>query len=311
MMGSPTTPVPDVDRASVRCPLRIRFVGCLAIVAMLAVASPALAQIDISGMWATQMHEDQPHRVPGAELGDYTGLPINEAARQKASSWDASVLSLPERMAQPHSPHYFMRGPGPDMRIQQRADPVTGELVAYTIEGVFGRNDRMIWMDGRPHPSAYAEHTWDGFSTGRIVGSQLVVTTTHMKYGIVQRNGVPSSPKATMTEIFTRHGDMLMMLSMIEDPAYLEEPMVRSQHWLLSSNIRPDERWVFEIVDEIADRTPGTVPHLPLGTKQDTFAKDHGLPFEATQGGRATTYPEYELKLRELLRSLPPSPTGR
>jgi hypothetical protein len=283
----------------------IRVAGLFA-VALFMTAAPALAQIDISGTWATQMHEDQPHRVPGAELGDYTGLPINDAARQKASSWDASVLSLPERMAQPHAPQYFMRGPGPDMRIQQRTDPVTGELVAYTIEGVFGRNDRIIWLDGRPHPSQYAEHTWDGFSTGRIVGTQLVVTTTHMKYGILQRNGVPSSPKSTMTEIFTRHGDMLTMMSIVEDPAYLEEPMVRTQHWLLSSSIRPDERWTFEIVDEIADRKPGVVPHLPLGNRQDTFAKEHNIPFEATQGGRETIYPEYELKLRQMMRATPP-----
>jgi hypothetical protein len=248
------------------------------------------------------MHEDQPHRVPGAELGDYTGLPINEAARRKASSWDASVLTLPERMAQPHPPQYFMRGPGPDMRILERVDPVTGELVAYTIEGVFGRDDRIIWMDGRPHPSENSEHLWPGFSTGRIVGNQLIVTTTHMKFGVLQRNGVPASPKSTMTEIFTRHGDMLMMMSIVEDPAFLDEPMVRTQHWLQSSNLRPDERWLFEVVDEIAGRDPAAVPHNPFGMRQDTFAKEHGIPFEATQGGRETIYPEYELKLRQMIK---------
>ena len=285
-------------RASVAC--------CLLI--LLGWAAPASAQIDLEGLWATQMHEDQPHRVPGAELGDYTGLPINDAARQKASSWDASVLSLPERMAQPHAPQYFMRGPGPDMRIQKRVDPVTGELVAYTIEGVFGRNDRMIWMDGRPHPSEFWEHTWDGFSTGRVVGNQLIVTTTHMKFGVLQRNGVPSSPRAAMTEIFTRHGEMLTMMSVVDDPAYLEEPMVRTSHWMISSNIRPDERWLFEVVDEIAGRDPGVVPHHRLGEKQDGFARAHGIPFAATQGGRETIYPEYELKLRQMLRDDPPAP---
>ena len=44
---------------------------------------------------------------------------------------------------------------------------MTQTLLAYTLEGVFGRDDRVIWMDGRPHPSEYAEHTWDGFSTGK------------------------------------------------------------------------------------------------------------------------------------------------
>ena len=48
---------------------------------------------------------------PGAELGDYTGHPINAAARQKAESWDASILSQPEQQAKPHPAQYSMRGP--------------------------------------------------------------------------------------------------------------------------------------------------------------------------------------------------------
>ena len=187
---------------------RKQDVGLVAVVVM-SMATPASAQIDISGEWAARGTEDQPHRGPGAELGDYTGLPINAAARQKASVWDASILSLPERMAQPHPAMYFMRGPGPNMRITKRVDPVTLQLVAYTLEGVFGRNDRVIWMDGRPHPSPNAEHTWDGFSTGRCERGMLVVTTTHMKYGYHRRNGVPSSVKSKMTEYFIRHGTEL------------------------------------------------------------------------------------------------------
>jgi hypothetical protein len=54
-------------------------------------------QIDLSGEWATRLHEDLNHRNDalggGPEIGDYTGLPINDAARLKADSWDASILS--------------------------------------------------------------------------------------------------------------------------------------------------------------------------------------------------------------------------
>jgi hypothetical protein len=264
-------------------------------------ASPALAQVDISGEWAARVHEDQPHRAPGAELGDYTGLPINAAARQKASHWDASILSLPERMAQPHPAMYFMRGPGPNMRIIKRTDPVTFQLVAYTLEGVFGRDDRIIWMDGRPHPSENAEHLWEGFSTGTVEGNQLIITTTHMKYGVIQRNGVPASPRTVMTEHFIRHGDLLTLVAVVDDPVYLEEPFIRTSQWVRSSGIVPDARWLFEVVDEVAGHPRGYVPHYPWGTKQDGYANKHGLPFEATQGGRQTIYPEYELKIRQQL----------
>src|SRR5690349_22658524 len=99
--------------------------------ALVLIAVPAWAQVDIAGEWAARVIEDQPHRAPGAELGDYTGLPINAAARQKASHWDASILALPERAAQPHPAMYFMRGPGPNMRLIKRSDPVTQQLVAY------------------------------------------------------------------------------------------------------------------------------------------------------------------------------------
>jgi len=162
--------------------------------AVVLVAGPAFAQVDLSGEWGARVHEDQPHRAPGAELGDYTGLPINAAVRQKASNWDASILSLPEQMAKPHPAQYFMRGPGPNMRINKITDPVTQVVIAYTLEGVFGRDDRVIWLDGRPHPSENAEHTWDGFSTGVWVEGNLVVTTTHMKQGVIQRNGSATSP---------------------------------------------------------------------------------------------------------------------
>jgi hypothetical protein len=289
-----------------------RLLTAVLALVLLAVASPALAQVDIAGEWANRTNEDQPHRAPGADLGDYTGLPINAAARQKASVWDASILSAPEGMAKPHSPQYFMRGPGPNIRIRKATDPVTQELIAYTIEGMFGRNDRVIWMDGRPHPSEHAEHTWDGFSTGKVEGNRLTITTTHMKYGIIQRNGVPASPEAVMTEHFVRHGDWLTAVIIIDDPLYLEEPFIRTSTWERSSNVTPDQRFIFEVVDEIAERKPGYVPAYPLGTKQDSFAKKQGLPFEATQGGKATIYPEYEAVVRKQLQDLAAAPrTGK
>src|SRR6266513_1947030 len=82
----------------------------LAVVALPFLALPSFAQVDISGEWAARVHEDQPHRGPGPELGDYTGLPINAAVRQKASSWDADVLSQPERQTQAHPAQYWIRG---------------------------------------------------------------------------------------------------------------------------------------------------------------------------------------------------------
>jgi hypothetical protein len=112
---------------------------------------------------------------------------------------------------------------------------------------------------------------------------------------------VPASSKATMTEHFIRHGDQMVLVSIVDDPIYLEEPFIRTSHWVQSSNIVPDQRWLFEIVDEVAGHSLGYVPHYPFGTRQDGYAIRHGLPFETTQGGKATIYPEYEQTIRQLM----------
>jgi hypothetical protein len=273
------------------------------IAALCALASPAAAQNDIAGEWGALngVSEDQPHRVPGATLGDYTGLPINDRARQKARSWDASILSQPEQQAKPHPAMYSYRGGGgPNLRISKVVDPVSARLVAYTLEGFFGRADRVVYMDGRPHPSKYAEHTWGGFSTGEWVGNSLKVTTTHMKAGVIQRNGVPASADATMVEFWTSHGDHLGVFTWVDDPVYLEEPMVRTTDWLRRPNQHVGPRIQFETVDELGDRPSGWVPHWPIGTEHKDLAEHYGIPYEATQGGKVTLYPEYMRRIEEL-----------
>ncbi len=128
---------------------------------------------------------------------------------------------------------------------------------------------------------------------------------------MIQRNGVASSPHAVMTEHFIRHGDYLTLVSIVDDPIYLEEPFIRTSQWMRTSNITPDARFIFEVVDEVANHPQGYVPHYALGTKQDGYAIKHGLPFEATQGGKETIYPEYELKLRQMLADMPKQPASK
>ena len=257
------------------------------------------ARTDIGGDWAVTSNEDQPHRGPGPELGDYTGLPLNDADRQKAEAWDATILSQPERQAQAHPVQYLMRGPGPALRILKILDPVTQNQVAYTIAGGFGRADRVIWMDGRPHPSDYSEHTWDGFSTGVWENGQLVVTTTHMKQGVIQRNGSATSPYGVMTEHFFRHGLYLTSFFSVDDPIFLEEPMVRTHTWTWNSNGFMAFGNPFEAVDELGDKPLGWVPFFPLGTHHTEFAEAHNLPFKATLGGKESLYPEYMDKIKQ------------
>jgi len=262
--------------------------------------APLARVIDLTGEWSARVHEDAIYRGAGGFLGDYEGLPINAAARQMAESWDADILSQPERATQAHPAVYAMRGEGPNIRISEIRDPATEQLIALRIVGVFGRADRTIWLDGRPHPSEYAEHTWDGFSTGTFHDGELTVTTTHMKMGVLQKVGVYASPYSVMTEHFFRHGLYLTMITVVDDPIYLEEPFVRSQTWVLDTNQNVGAALPWESVDELSDKQVGWVPHYPLGTTHAEAAEKYDIPFEATRGGAETTYPEYQLKIQKM-----------
>jgi hypothetical protein len=267
---------------------------------------------DMSGEWSARSREDTEDRVLlGTNPGDYTGFPLNDAGRQFADHWSASILSLLTQQALPHPAQYIMRGPGPNFRMAKLTDPVTQQFVAYKLDGVYGRNDRTIWMDGRPHPPEFAEYTWDGFSTGRCERGMLVVTTTHMKYGYHRRNGVPASVKSKMTEYFVRHGTELTIMQFTEDPVYLEEILARTTDFQLNpgQNVNAPG-FGFEIADEIASWPEGYVPHWPLGTKQTEFAATLGIPYEASQGFKEAMYPEYLPKLRKMMAEMAAKQTG-
>jgi len=267
-----------------------------------AVAQPAWAQIDFSGEWGQRMHEEREHRQGGVRLGDYLGLPMNDAGRLKADSWDASMLSLPEHQTMPHPSTYGFRGPS-NMRIQKVLDPVTQEVIAFTMYGTFRGQMRTIWLDGRPHPSENAPHTWQGFSTGKWEGDILTIVTTHIKTGWLYRNGVAHSEHATMWEQWMRNGDILTFVNIVDDPVYLEEPLIRTTDWVLTpgQQLGPQRS---DAVDEVVPQPKGYVPHyLPganpfLHDETDRFK----IPYEAARGGKATTYPEYQLRLKELMR---------
>src|SRR4051812_3343973 len=287
----------------------MRVVLCALLLA--AAARPARAQVDLSGEWSARYHEDQEHRIPGPELGDYTGLPINDAARLKADSWDASILSLREHQAKPHPSTYSLRGPA-NIRITRQFDPVTQETIAYELFGTFGQATRVLWLDGRPHPPPYAPHTWAGFSTARWDGDALTVETTHFKVGWLQRNGVAHSDMATMTEHFMRHGDVLTVVTVVYDPVYLEEPFVRSSNWVLNP-AQTVTRSQFDVVDEVAGHPKGYVPHYLPGSsgaqaKLTEFAAKHKLPPEVIRGGAAETYPEYQPGRASMSRFQPTRP---
>ena len=276
--------------------LRRSTVSTFFLFVVVCTAAPASAQVDFSGEWAPRFWEDQPERVPGPELGDYLGIPINEAARLRAESWDASIQTLPEWQCRPHSADYIWRGPS-NLRISKEVDPVSRETTAFHAEWLRSV-DRAIYLDGRPHPPADALHTWAGFSTAKWNGDVLTVTVTHLKEGYLRRNGLPRSDKATLTEHWIRNGDLLTVMTIINDPVYLTEPFVRTTDYELDlrQQVPP---YPCGVVQEV-DRKKGDIPSFLPGANPYTteFATRHKLPVDATRGGAETMYPDFLVKGR-------------
>ena len=273
----------------------------LLLVCTFVATTPVFAQVDFTGEWAPRFYEDQPERVAGPELGDYLGLPITDAARMRADTWNAAIQTLPEWQCRPHSADYIWRGPS-NLHIWKEVDPVTREITAFHAEWLRSV-DNIYYLDGRPHPSANAAHTWGGFATAKWEGNMLTVTVTHLKEGYIRRNGVPRSDLASVTEHWIRHGNWLTVVTIVNDLVYLTEPFIRSTDYELAEHqlVPP---YPCDVVEEV-DRPKGVVPSFLPGSNPSLkeFAAARNLPFEATRGGAETMYPEYRKKLAAMPKS--------
>ena len=253
----------------------------------------AVAQMEITGSWAARNHEF----LSGDGLPvDYTGIPLNEEGRIRALSYSQSQLAMVERQCQGWPAFYLVQGPF-GLKIGSETDPLKGTVISYTIGAWEDRPAITIWMDGRPHPSQYAEHTRAGFTTGAWEGTTLVTYTTHIKAGFLRKTGAPSSDQATMTARFYRHGDILTVLAIIEDPIYLAQPFLVSRSFQASAT--PMSPTGPPCVSAYEGSVGETAPHYSPEKNPfiDEMTAKYGVPREAAIGTPETLYPEYRKKI--------------
>jgi len=291
---------------------RIELLGFSLLTALLAIApvfgqapsGPSPADFSLSGNWVPYYHEDLPERGNGPELVDYLGLPITNGARRMALSWDPSRMTVEEHQCQVHVSPYINRSPT-QLHFWEERDPETQRVMAIMLYISNYQQTRTIWMDGRPHPSEYAAHTWMGFSTGKWEGPVLTVYTTHIKQGFTRRNGLPESDQATMIEHYIRYGDLMTHVSIVSDPVYLTEPLVKTEDFALAQYTAISWTYSCEPIEEITGLPKNRVPHFLPGENPfvQEFAQHHGIPEQAVMGGAETMYPEYQLKLEQMLKT--------
>ncbi len=286
------------DRMNTLCRLR----PSLASLFFAIFASPCLvaqehSPVDFTGTWRWFSHEDVHERIPGVNPGEYWGLPLNDAARMRADTYnEAWVTTSYLLQCRPRSVTYQPLGLDP-MRIEQTIDPVNRQLVAYRISYEKTPGERIVWLDGRPRPSEYAKHSWEGFSSGIFKGDTLEITSTHIKEGYVRRNGVPTSFRVTVIEQLSLDEPYLQWVVTVIDPDYLTEPLVRSVTYVRATTLQippypcsPEEEEVSGGKYRVPHFLPGENPYLT------EVAVKYKMPLEGVRGGAETTYPEWRDK---------------
>jgi hypothetical protein len=203
----------------------------------------AAAPIDLTGNWVSVVTEDWRWRMVLPKKGDYSSVPLNAQGRKVADTWDPAKMASDG--CRPYGAAGVMRVPG-RLRISWEND------TTLKIETDAGQQTRLLNFDHSEKPRA-PRPTWQGYSAAdwqRIpqpgglgvslqtapgrVGS-LKVVTTNLRAGYLRRNGVPYSEDAVVTEYFDRmtayDSDWLVVLTVVEDPAYLDQPFLTSTHF--------------------------------------------------------------------------------
>ena len=201
----------------------------------------AAAPIDLTGYWVSVVTEDWRFRMMTPAKGDYPSIPLNPEGRKIADAWDPAKDEAAGDSCKAYGAAGILRMPG-RLHITWQDDNT------LKVETDTGTQTRLFHF-GRPQPPAesslqgYSAAQWEfagggrGGRAGAAPGGDLKVVTTRLKPGYLQKNGVPYSGDAVVTEHFDAltkeaNGDQwLIVTTLVDDPQYLNQPFQRSTHF--------------------------------------------------------------------------------
>jgi hypothetical protein len=205
----------------------------------------AAAPIDLTGYWVSIVNEDWRWRMVTPPKGDYASVPLNDAGRKVADTWDGSK----DGRCEAYGAAALLRMPT-RLHITWESDNV------LKVETDAGQQTRRMFFDRSRQPPA--ARSLQGFSlaewerparagggrggggnepqTGPVPGASLKVVTTRLSGGWLRRNGVPYSEEALVTEHFDRFAapggdEWLVVTTMVTDGKYLNQDFVTSSHF--------------------------------------------------------------------------------
>ena len=228
---------------------RTPFVGFVVAAIVLAAASPAFAQVSFVGDWAGRYHEDQPDRVPGEEPGDFSGIPLNEAApflRRQLERGPVLGARAPVRAV--HAAVHLLRA--------ESVPHLGGAQPRYA--GTAGHPDvpghvptAPHHLDGRPariRPNTRRTRSWASRpASGTATSSRSRPRTSRPASSGAAACRRAIAPRSSSTGCGT--ATLLSQVTIATDPVYLTEPYIRSQEFVLME--RGNQNWLYncEYVD--------------------------------------------------------------
>ena len=254
--------------------------------------------LDLTGDWTNAGNQGDSNAF--SQLADYTGIPLSDAGRMYSLTWSPSRMTGRQQQCAGYDPTRLLHGGG-NYRFWENRDPFTQKLISIGMYGQITEGTRTIWMDGRAHPPAFAPHTFLGFSTGHYDGNVLTVNTTHVKRNWIRSNGIAFSSEATIVEHFVRHGDRITYVTVITDPVYLSEPLMRETD-MRRLPCQPDA-WLYACDDgeQVIGRPVDQVPSYAFGNNPylREYVDKYKLPLLGALGGPESIYPDFLAKLKD------------
>jgi len=226
-------------------------------------ATPATARaaagFDMTGYWVSEVTEKWRFRMIVPDKGDYTQVPLNPAGRKIADAWDPVKDDASGEACRSYGAAALLQVPG-RLHITWQDDNT------LRLDADSGTQTRVLRF-GAPPPASGAP-TWQGHSSAMWGGAEprdrrdgqggpatndegnllvardqrrepdyLKVTTTRMRPGYLQKNGVPYSANALLEEYFDIFTDpytrntWLLVTTVVADPQYLNEPLIMHSHF--------------------------------------------------------------------------------
>jgi hypothetical protein len=223
-------------------------------------ATPRLAAaFDMTGYWVSEVTEKWRYRMLVPDKGDYQMVPLNPEGRRVAEMWDPARDQATGEACRSYGAVGLLQVPG-------RLHFTWQDDSTLRLETDSGKQTRLFHFGGSA--PANAEPTWQGYSAaiwgggeprdrrdgfggpaqdpkGNLVvipaqrkeADYLKVTTTRMRPGYSQKNGIPYGANALLEEYFDLFTDpytkntWLVLTQVVTDPQYLIEPLVMHAHF--------------------------------------------------------------------------------